>query len=96
MAKMTKAELVGLIQKNLKSETKKAARDALCAVVDAITQGVKKTKKVSIPELGIFEIKERKARVGRNPATGEQIQIPAKTVVKIRASKAFKLAVLGK
>ena len=49
----------------------------------------------TIPGIGKLVLVERKARIGRNPATGEQIQIPAKTVVKFRVAKACKDAVLA-
>lgn len=49
----------------------------------------------TLPGIGKLVLVNRKARVGRNPATGEQIQIPAKTVVKFRVAKAAKEAVLG-
>jgi len=50
----------------------------------------------TIPGIGKLVLVDRKARIGRNPATGEQIQIPAKTVVKFRVAKACKDAVLAK
>jgi len=49
----------------------------------------------TIPGIGKLVLVDRKARIGRNPATGEQIQIPAKTVLKFRVSKAAKEAILG-
>ncbi|HAL56691.1 MAG TPA: DNA-binding protein [Bacteroidetes bacterium] len=49
----------------------------------------------TLPGIGKLVLVQRKARIGRNPATGEQIQIPAKTVVKFRVAKAAKEAVLG-
>ncbi|MEX1139581.1 MAG: HU family DNA-binding protein [Bacteroidota bacterium] len=49
----------------------------------------------TLPGIGKLVLVNRKARLGRNPATGEQIQIPAKTVVKFRVAKAAKEAVLG-
>ncbi|HWP82587.1 MAG TPA: HU family DNA-binding protein [Bacteroidota bacterium] len=49
----------------------------------------------TIPGIGKLVLVDRKARMGRNPATGEQIQIPAKTVLKFRVAKAAKEAVLG-
>jgi DNA-binding protein HU-beta len=49
----------------------------------------------TLPGIGKLVLVNRKARMGRNPATGEQIQIPAKTVVKFRVAKAAKEAVLG-
>ena len=48
----------------------------------------------TIPGIGKLVLVDRKARMGRNPATGEQIQIPAKTVLKFRVAKAAKVAVL--
>ncbi len=50
----------------------------------------------TVPGIGKLVLVNRKARLGRNPATGEQIQIPAKTVVKFRVAKACKDAVLSK
>jgi DNA-binding protein HU-beta len=50
----------------------------------------------TLPGLGKLVLVNRKARIGRNPATGEQIQIPAKKVVKFRVAKAAKDAILGK
>lgn len=49
----------------------------------------------TIPGIGKLELKNRKARQGRNPATGETIQIPAKRVLKFRVAKAAKDAILG-
>lgn len=50
----------------------------------------------TIPGIGKLVLVNRAARIGRNPATGEQIQIPAKKVVKFRVAKAAKVAILGK
>lgn len=50
----------------------------------------------TIPGLGKLVLVQRAARIGRNPATGEQIQIPAKKVVKFRVAKAAKDAILGR
>ena len=49
----------------------------------------------TLPGIGKLVLVNRKARIGRNPKTGEQIQIPAKTVVKVRVAKACKEAVLA-
>jgi len=49
----------------------------------------------TLPGIGKLVLVDRKARIGRNPATGEQIQIPAKKVVKFRVAKAAKVAILG-
>ena len=50
----------------------------------------------TLPGIGKLVLVDRKARIGRNPATGEQIQIPAKTVVKFRVAKAAKEAIIVK
>jgi DNA-binding protein HU-beta len=67
------------------------------AVLDAIVQLAYKQAKntFTIPGLGKLVLVNRAARMGRNPATGEAIQIPAKRVVKFRVAKAAKDAILG-
>jgi DNA-binding protein HU-beta len=78
------------------ADINKAAADrALKAVIDAITSGVASGDKVQIPGLGTFEPRERNAREGRNPQTGETIQIAATTVPGFKAARAFKQAVAG-
>lgn len=73
--------------------TKADAERAVEAVIDGIVEGLKSGDEVSIAGLGIFEAKMRAARTGRNPRTGESIQIPAMRVPKFRAAKALKDAV---
>lgn len=73
--------------------TKADAERAVDAMVDCIVSGLKGGEEVSIAGLGIFEAKMRGARTGRNPRTGESIQIPAMRVPKFRAAKALKDAV---
>jgi DNA-binding protein HU-beta len=73
--------------------TKVSAEQAVDAVLDAITDGLKKGDEVSIAGLGIFSAKTRAARTARNPRTGESIQVPAMRVPKFRAAKALKDAV---
>ena len=65
--------------------------DALVSLAYAET---KKSGEFTVPGLGKLQKKHRAARMGRNPATGEQIQIKAKTVVKFRVAKAAKDAIL--
>ena len=67
------------------------------AVLDALVQlAYKEAKnKFKIPGLGLIVLQNRKARMGRNPATGEAIKIAAKRVVKFRVAKAAKDAILG-
>ena len=73
--------------------TKKQAVEILDAVVQLAYKQAKNT--FTIPGLGKLVLVNRAARMGRNPATGAQIQIPAKRVVKFRVAKAAKDAILG-
>lgn len=73
--------------------TKTQAEKAVDLVVDSIVGGLKGGEEVSIAGLGIFSTKMRAARQGRNPRTGESIQITAMRIPKFRASKALKDAV---
>jgi len=90
---MTKSEMLNAIV-----EKSGAAKKDVKAVMDAfntvVIDTLKKEKKVKLPGLGIFAVKHRKARQGRNPMTGETIQIPAKKVVKFRVAKDVKTSVL--
>ncbi len=72
----------------------KVAKQALACLADTATREVKKNGMFVLPGLGRMVRVERKARVGRNPATGEAIKIPAKKVVKFRVAKAFKDAIV--
>jgi DNA-binding protein HU-beta len=94
MAKpLTKSQIAAeLAEKN--SITKKVAADILDQLSEMAYKNAKNT--FTLPGIGKLVLVNRKARVGRNPATGEQIQIPAKKVVKFRVAKAAKDAILGK
>jgi DNA-binding protein HU-beta len=88
---MNKAELTEAVLKNLgKDTTKKAAADALEAVIAAIAAGIKKDKVVQIIGFGTFKVSQRAARKGRNPKTGETIKIKASKSVRFSASSALK------
>ena len=73
--------------------TKKTATEVLECLVQIAYKNAKNT--FTLPGLGKLVLVNRKARVGRNPATGETIQIAAKRVVKFRVAKAAKDAILG-
>jgi DNA-binding protein HU-beta len=73
--------------------TKADAERAVEAMIDMITMSLKNGQEVSIAGLGIFEAKTRAGRTGRNPRTGETIQIKSMRVPKFRASKTLKDAV---
>ena len=70
--------------------SKKDSERALNAAIDAITAALVKGEKVQISGFGIFEVKDREARIGRNPHTKETIEIPATRVPGFKASKALK------
>ena len=86
---MNKLELVSAIaeQANL---TKKDAEAALKAFVDSVEGSLKKGEKVQLVGFGTFEVRERAARVGRNPQTGAEMKIDAAKVPTFKASKALK------
>ncbi len=68
---------------------------ALDAVLGAITDALKKGEKISISGFGIFEVRHRDARMGRNPRTGEPVHIAASKAPAFKAGKALKDAVNG-
>ena len=89
---MNKAELASEIAK--KTQLSKAkAWEALNAAIDAIKGSLKKGKKVALIGFGSFQVKNRKARTGRNPRTGETIQIKARKVPTFTAGSEFKKSV---
>jgi len=88
---MTKAELVEFIAENADLTKADAAR-ALEAVVEGITEGLKKSGKVTLVGFGTFTAKEREARMGRNPQTGEAVQIAARTIPGFKAGNKLKEA----
>ena len=86
---MNKATLIAKIAE--KSElNKKQAEAALNALTDTIVEALKEGDKVQLMGFGTFEIKERAARTGRKPSTGETIEIPAKKSPVFKAGKGFK------
>ena len=92
---MTKTEFVGKIAEKTGS-TKADAEKAVNAFLETVTETLKSGDKVVFTGFGSFEVTERAAREGRNPQTGEPIQIKAKTVVKFRVAKAAKDAIAPK
>jgi DNA-binding protein HU-beta len=88
---MNKSELIEAVQKALGGETsKRAAGDAVEAVLEAIAKGVKKDKAVQLIGFGTFKVSKRAARMGRNPKTGEAMKIKASKSVKFSPSSALK------
>lgn len=90
---MTKAQTVAALAEEA-NISKKEMGDILGAMAALAYKEVKKNGEFTVPGLGKLVKQNRKARMGRNPATGQEIKIPAKTVVKFRVAKAAKDAVL--
>jgi len=88
---MNKGDLVNDVVKVV--STKKEAQAAVDCVFASITQALKKKGAVTLVGFGTFKVDKRKARLGRNPQTGEEIKIKAKNVPKFVAGKALKDAV---
>ena len=86
---MNKEELVKEIAKKAKV-SQKDATEVLGAILDTIEKTVAKGKKVTLVGFGTFEARKRAARKGRNPQTGKEIKIAAKTVPVFSAGKKFK------
>ena len=86
---MNKTELIAAVAEK-SGLTRKDAERAVNAAFDTITAELKKGEKVQISGFGVFEVKAREARVGRNPRTKEAIQIPASKAPAFKASKALK------
>ena len=89
---MNKAELVAAVAEK-SGLSKKDSEKAVNAAFDAISAELVKGGKVQLVGFGSFETKERSARVGRNPRTKEEIEIPASRVPLFKAGKALKDAV---
>ena len=92
---MNKAELIAVVAEK-SGLSKKDTEKAVNATIDTITDSLKEGDKVQLVGFGVFEVKERAARLGRNPKTKEQINIPASSVPVFKAGKAFKDAVDAK
>ena len=93
MAKMTQTQLFAELSAKT-GISKKQVKDFVASITDLAYREAKKGE-FAFPGLGKLVKQKRKARLGRNPATGEEIKIPAKTVLKFRVAKAAKVAVLG-
>jgi DNA-binding protein HU-beta len=89
---MNKQELIDAILQDKQSgiETKAAAERALNAVLDGIESGLKKDGNVQLIGFGTFAVKNRAARKGRNPSTGEEIKIKASRTVGFKAGTSLK------
>ena len=88
---MNKGDLINAVAKVV--STKKEAQDAVDCVFSSITDALKNKETVQVVGFGSFKVAKRNARKGRNPQTGQEILIEARTVPKFVAGKALKDAV---
>lgn len=86
---MTKTDLIAAVAEKTEL-SKKDAEKAVAAVIEAIADGLKAGDKIQLMGFGTFEVRERAAREGKNPATGEKIKIAACKVPAFKAGKALK------
>jgi DNA-binding protein HU-beta len=91
---MNKSELIDAIAKSTK-KTKSSIEDTLNALTVAIQTSLTKGNNVQLIGFGTFAVEARAARIGRNPATGKELKIPAKKVVKFKVGSKLKEAVAG-
>ena len=89
---MNKTELIAAAAEQA-GLTKKDTEKVINAALDAITAALVKGDKVQVSGFGIFEVKEREARMGRNPRTGETMEIAASRMPAFKASKTLKDAI---
>ena len=86
---MNKTELVEVVAEKM-GTTKKEAEAAVSAFTETVKEALAEGKKVQLIGFGNFEVRERAARKGRNPQTGEEIDIPATKVPAFKPGKGFK------
>jgi len=86
---MTKAELIDIVSEKA-GITKTAARKAVEGCIHGITDALVRGETVRIQEFGTFEIKDRAARTGKNPRTGDRVHIPETRIPAFRASELLK------
>ena len=89
---MNKTELIAAVAEKA-GMSKKDSEKAVNAAFDTITEALAAGDKVQLVGFGAFEVKERGARIGRNPKTKEEIEIPASRVASFKVGKALKEAV---
>jgi len=87
-----KADILDAVVNSVEGLTKTQAAEVFDAIFDTITSQLKSGERVAIPGFGSFSVSERDARTGRNPATGETIQIPASKNARFKSGKNLKEA----
>ena len=89
---MRKLEIAGQIAEEM-NITKEKAEDAVNAILDGIKQALCRGESVTLRRFGTFQLRNKNERLGRNPKTGEEADIPARRVVRFKAGKHLKEAV---
>ena len=93
---ITKSALIERIAESAPHLTKRDAEAVVNTLFDAMTAALKRGERIEIRGFGSFQVKERKARKGRNPKTGEAVQIAAKRTPFFKVGKSLKEQVQGK
>ncbi|MBI3058240.1 MAG: HU family DNA-binding protein [Deltaproteobacteria bacterium] len=86
---MTKGDLINAVAKGVKL-SKRAAGDAVDATFETLARAIKKDKRFQVPGFGTFTVRSRKARKGRNPQTGAEINIKASRTVGFKPAPTMK------
>ena len=86
---MTRTEVIDALSQRMNCD-KREAKQFLDVLTEIVESTIQAEGEVPLKGLGKFKVQKRKARVGRNPLTGAEIQIPAKTVVKFTLAKSLK------
>ena len=89
---MTKAEIIERVYENLGGFSKKESSEIVEAVFETIKETLERGEKIKISGFGNFIVRDKKSRVGRNPQTGEEIEISARRVLTFRPSQVLKNA----
>lgn len=90
----SQAEFYEVVQQACNLDSKRVAKDIYQSFAGMLQAALRKGYRIPLPGIGKIQVRHSKARMGRNPATGEPIQIPAKKRIRLTPSKALKDAVL--
>ena len=90
MARMTKADIIEAVYEKVGGFSKKEAAEIVDSVFNQIKETLERGEKIKISGFGNFIVREKKARIGRNPQTGEEITISARRVLTFKPSQVLK------
>ncbi len=89
MATITKKQLVERISMDTK-QTKVRTKETVQLFLDTITTELERNNRIELRDFGVFEVKQRASRVGRNPRTGEEVKVPSRKVVTFKVGRKMK------